>query len=626
VFFVPLEPITRAELLPPTIAQSVGAPDPGGTTGQRLAEYLAERRILIVLDNFEQVDAGAPLIGDLLAQSAGLRVLATSRSPLRIYGEREYPVAPLGLPDPRHLPDLEQFTQFESVALFIERAVAVRPEFVVDSANAPAVAEICVRLDGLPLAIELAAARVRVLTPQAILDRLSDQLGLLSGGARDLPERQQTLRGAIAWSHDLLEEADRRAFARISVFAGGATLEQIEAVCFEPDERMEALDVVTSLVDKSLLREDAAGGAPRFRMLETIRQFAAERLEASEDAARLRTRHAAAVLAFAEEAAVDVLGTEGGTWLDRYELDRDNIRAAMGWALDAGEAETALRLLSACWRYWQIRGYLTEARSFAERALALPGAADFPAAREAALESAGGIAYWQGDMDTARAWYQETLELARARADDRAVANALYNLTFTYAWQPEAQAEARVVAEESLAVNRRLGDRLGIGRALWALGSSDYFAGDWPKALEAIEEALAIFQEVDDRFMVGWSYYMRGLVWMKSDPPKVRADLLEAYRIFRAADDVTGYALVFDAFAAAAHQAGDDVTAARLAGFAMATEHLAGSGLGAANRDTAGFHPEELMADAEFAANVARGGRMELAEAESLVLGQGVPP
>ncbi len=626
VYFVALEPITNPDLLVPTVAQAVGLPDPGAATVERLAEHFGDRAFLLVFDNVEQVGDAAPQIGDLLALASGLAILATSRSPLRVYGEHEYLVPPLGLPDPRHLPDLEQFTQFESVALFVERAVAVKPGFAVDNANAPAVAEICVRLDGLPLAIELAAARVRVLTPQAILDRLSDRLGLLSGGARDLPERQQTLRGAIAWSHDLLEDGDRQAFARLSVFAGGATLEQIEAVCFEPADRMAALDVVSSLVDKSLLREESTGEEPRFRMLETIRQFASEQLTERGEADGYRSRHAAAVLAFAEDGAAVVLGPEGRAWLDRYELERDNIRAAIAWAIDGAHTETALRLLTACWRYWQIRGYLTEARDYAERALALPESREFSAAREAALEAAGGIAYWQGDTDAARVWYGEALDLARARHDDRAEANALYNMTFTYAWQPEAQDEARVVAEESLAVNRRLKDRLGIGRALWAVASTYYFVSDFGEAEQLNDEALAIFREIGDPFMTGWTLYMRALIRMSTDLASAREDLTEAYRIFRASDDVTGYALVFDAFAAVAHNSGDDTTAARLAGFATATEHLAGSGLGAANRDLARFDPDQLRTDSpEFAAEFAIGQRMELDEVERLALGDKLP-
>jgi tetratricopeptide (TPR) repeat protein len=253
----------------------------------------------------------------------------------------------------------------------------------------------------------------------------------------------------------------------------------------------------------------------------------------------------------------------------------------------------------------------------------LPDSHDFPDERERALEAAGGIAYWQADLDAARVWYQETLDIARARGDDRAAANALYNLTFTFAWIPDAQTEARKVAQESLEVNERLGDRSGIGRALWALASTYYFEGDWGPAMELMERALALFREIDDRFMVGWTIYMRALVRMKLAPELVHQDLADAYHIFRATDDVTGYALVFDAFAASAHQAGDDFTAARLAGFATATEHLAGSGLGAANRHLAEFDPEALRkASPEFAADFAHGQQMGLAEAEELALGR----
>jgi tetratricopeptide (TPR) repeat protein len=320
------------------------------------------------------------------------------------------------------------------------------------------------------------------------------------------------------------------------------------------------------------------------------------------------------------------MAAEGRAWLDRYELERDNIRAAMAWSLDRAQTETALRLVTACWRYWQIRGYLTEARAHADRALALPDVRDYPAAREQALEAAGGIAYWQADLEAARVWYQEALDLARARGDDRAEANALYNLTFAYAWLPEAQADARLVAEESLVVNERLGDRLGIARSLWAIANSYYFEGNSEAALGLCERALVIFQELGDRFMQGWSHYMLGIIRLRSAPDLVQADLAAAYEIFRETDDVTGYALVFDAFGAAAHRQGDDVTAARLAGFATATEHLAGSGLGAANRVLAGFDPEGLRkSDPRFAAEFAIGQRMELAEVERLALG-GDPP
>jgi predicted ATPase/class 3 adenylate cyclase len=619
VYFVALEPITRADLLLPTIAQAVGLVDAGAATVERLAEHFGDRSFLLVLDNFEQVDDAAPLVGELLSRAPHLTILATSRSPLRVYGEREFPVPPLGLPDPRHLPDLDRFSQFESVALFVERAVAVRPDFAVDNANAPAVAEICVRLDGLPLAIELAAARVRVLTPQAILDRLTDRLGLLSGGARDLPARQQTLRGAIAWSHDLLEPGDRATFACLSVFAGGSRLDAVETVCFEPSERSAALDAVSSLVDKSLLREESApGGEPRFHMLETIRQFAGEQLVASGRRDEFRARHAAEILATVETLSPGVLGSDGRALLDRFELDRDNIRAAVAWSVESSSTETALRLLWACWRYWQIRGYLMEARSFAEQALALPGVKDHPGAYEKALEAAGGIAYWQADMPASRDWYTEALELARARSDDRAVANALYNLTFTYSLSQEDQVASLAFAEEALEVNRRVGEDAGIGRALWALASAHFYFGDREKAREELVEALALFRKIDDRFMLAWTQYMAGMIQLGFDLDEMRVSLAEALDIFLVTDDVTGYSLVFDGFAGLAHAAGDDISALKLAGYAAATEKLAGSGLGAVNRQFGEFYPDQLLTTPEKEAAYAEGQKMSLDQAVAI--------
>ena len=623
VYFVGLDPITEPDLFLPTVAQALGIMDPGGASVERLAEHFGDQAYLLVLDNFEQVDNAAPRVGELLAQAPGLRVLVTSRSPLRVYGEREYPVPPLGLPDPGHLPDLERFTQFESVALFVERAVAVRPGFTIDNANAPAVAEICVRLDGLPLAIELAAARVRVLTPQAILERLSDRLGLLSGGARDLPARQQTLRGAIAWSHDLLDDEDRRVFACLSVFAGGSGLESIEAVCFEPTERHAALDVITSLVDKSLLREESPGGEVRFRMLETIKQYAGEQLDATGRRDEYRRRHASDVLALVEAWSPGVFGEEGRTRLDQFEQERDNIRAALGWALDKPETETALRLLAACWRFWQTRGYLREARGYAERALALPDARTLTAAYVAALEAAGGIAYWQADVAAAKQWYSEALELVRQTGDDRALANALYNLTFSYALEREDQIEAQRLAQEALEVNRRIGDKGGIGRALWAMANTHFFFGELESSNSASLEAVEMFREVGDRFMLAWSLYTQALA-SRDDPQQMRSLLREALEYFLETDDKSGYALVFDGFAALAHAEGDDDTALRLSGFAAATETLAGTGIAAINRDFGGFYPDQLVAaDPARAATYASGQVMTLQEATALALREG---
>ena len=621
VYYVPLGQIAMSELVVPTIAQAVGVVDPGSRPLDRLVEQIGEKCVLLVLDNFEQVIDAAAQVNELLARAPKISVLITSRSPLRVYGEREYPVPPLGVPDPKHLPSLAGLSQFESVALFIERAMAVRPDFAVNSGNAPAVAEICARLDGLPLAIELAAARIRLLSPQAIMDRLGDRMGLLSSGARDLPERQQTLRGAIAWSHDLLDEVDRRVFARISVFAGGATLDAAQMVLFDAGEPGDALDAIGSLVDKSLIRQETqADGEPRFRMLETIREFALEQLVACGEEEALRERHAACVLGFAERAGAEVFGPDQATWLDRFEAEHDNIRAAMSWALARDRAETAMPLLVACWRFWQMRGYLQEARERANQVLDLPSAAQHPDTRAAALEAAGGIAYWQADFSAARGWYQEALDLARASGDDRRIANALYNLSFAFALTRDDQAGAKRTAAEVLEIARRLGDDALVARSLWALSNTIYFFGETEGMMEATDEALAIFRRLNDQYMVGWTLYSVALGTMTTDPARAQAAMAEGLDIFRAANDVSAYGLMFDVWASLYWHLNDPRRAMILAGFAEAIERRAGGGLAAINRSLLGFDTVELLKDPELAAAYAEGTRMDVEQAAEVAL------
>jgi predicted ATPase/class 3 adenylate cyclase len=623
IYFVPLGTIADSDLVLPTIAQALGLVDPGTHALDRLADHIGGKCILLVLDNFEQVNDAAPGIAELLVRAPNISVLVTSRSPLRVYGEREYPVPPLGLPDPKHLPDLEKMSEYESVALFVERAMAVRPDFAVSSANAPAVAEICVRLDGLPLAIELAAARVRVLSPQAIMERLGDRLRLLSGGSRDLPERQQTLRGAIAWSHDLLEADDQRVFARFSVFAGGATLDAVDRVIFDPGEASDALDAMTSLVDKSLVRQESEpDGEPRFRMLSTIREFAAEKLGERGEAEELASRHADWVVAMVEEGAASVFGPEQKAILDRYERDHDNIRAALSRAVAGEHTEMAMRILAACWRFWQMRGYLAEAREQAERVLALPGLTDYPDARAAALEAAGGIAYWQADLVTARTWYEEAVELARASGDDARIANAMYNMTFTFTFEQSDQVQARELAQEAVEIYRRLGDEAGIGRALWGLANAHYFFADFADGLQFAHESLEIFRRIGDRFMIGWSLYIIAVNNLTIDPAQTRKALEEALPLFTEIEDKSGYALIFDAFAALLWTEGDVGRAVRLAGYASATEASTGTGLAKMNREFAGFYPATLTSDPELATAFAEGQRMTVEQATEIAVGR----
>jgi predicted ATPase/class 3 adenylate cyclase len=625
VFFVPLGTIDEPALVLPTIAQALGVSDPGGGVLDRLADQLAGKQVLVVLDNFEQVSEAAPDVGELLGRLPEIKVLATSRSPLHVYGEQEFPVPPLGLPDPQHLPDLEALSQFASVALFVERAMAVRPGFAVDAANAPAIAEICVRLDGLPLAIELAAARVRVLTPQAILSRLGDQLSLLAGGASNLPARQQTLRGAIGWSHDLLDDGERLAFARLAVFAGGADLAAVERVVL-PDwpadagPAPDALDAVTSLLDKSLLRQEmTADGEPRFRMLGAIRAFGLERLAEREPAAETRLRHLDYFVGVAEELATKVFGDEQKAALDAFEREHDDLRAATAFAIEQGDASRAMRLLTAMWRFWQMRGYLPEARDRVDHVLPLAGAP--PEIQQHAYDAAGGIAYWQGDMPAARAAYEKEQALAEERGDEAGVAEAIYNNSFTYSLTPDEADKATQLAKDALERFRRLGDRAGEGKALWGVVNSYVFADDVEPAMAMIEESLIISRELGDRFQLGWALFTRGLILNKSgDPEGSRRSYEEALAIFRETEDITGYALVLDGLAVLEWGLGDRQRAMQIAGAAAEIQNVQSLGLAEINRQTSQFYPEDMLSEQELASAYAEGRQLTVDQAIALAL------
>src|SRR5215213_6950778 len=412
-FFAPLAALTEAELFFPAVAETLEVRETAEQSlDETLKDYLHERRLFLLLDNFEQVLGAAPAVTELLAGAPGLKVLATSRAPLGLYGEHEFPVPPLTLPDLRHPPPLERLTQYEAVGLFVERARAVKPDYSINNESAPAVAEICVRLDGLPLPIELAAARIKMLPPKAMLQRLSSRLKLLTGGARDLPERQRTLRATIEWSFALLDEGEQLLFARLAVFSGGRTLEAIEAICdAEGDLPMDAFDGVSSLVDKSLLaQEEGPNGEPRFVMLETVHEFAREKLGESEEAEEIKRLHAEYFLTLAEEANPELKGANQRQWLERLEAENDNMRAALSWASQRDEAGVAMRLGGALWRFWSVRGYYSEGRRWLEAALAMDGRVS-PGSRAMALAGAGSLASVQGDFDRAKEACEEGLEL-----------------------------------------------------------------------------------------------------------------------------------------------------------------------------------------------------------------------
>ena len=504
VFFIPLASITNPDLVASAIAHTLGVREAEGQPlAERLKDYLREKQLLLLLDNFEQVLASAPLVADLLATCLQLTVLVTSRAPLHLRREQEFPVPPLALPDARRQYTAETLSQYAAVALFIERALAVKPDFAVTNDNAPAVAEICARLDGLPLAIELAAARSKVLPPRAMLSRLGHRLSILTGGARDLPLRQQTLRAVLDWSYDLLNDREQTLFPRLAVFAGGFTLGAAEAVCPALGElEIDVLDVMESLVDKSLVRQDEqADGDVRFVVLETVREYALERLAQSQEAEALERQHAAYYLRLAEEESRHLKGPQQGTWRERLERENDNMRAALRWFIASNEAEQGLRLAGALRSFWAQGGYLSEGRAWLAELLAMPAALAPATERAWAMLNAGDLARLQGEYAEARVCCEASLAILQELGDRRGVATALFSLGMVALAQDD-DATARSLMEESLAIRQELGQPAAIAEVLGrGLGNLALGQGNYDAARTLFEKALAIFRDLKDARM-----------------------------------------------------------------------------------------------------------------------------
>jgi predicted ATPase/class 3 adenylate cyclase len=624
VVFVPLAPISDPALVVPTIVRELGLPeDPGRMPIEALIDHLSRKHLLLVLDNFEQVVDAAPQVGELLTATEAVSVLATSREPLGLAGERVYPVPPLSMPDVRHLPPLASLSQFGAVALFIERARAVKPDFEVTGANAPAIAEVTARLDGLPLAIELAAARAKILSPEAMLKRLESRLSLAAAGPRDLPERQQTLRDAIAWSYDLLDGEERRLFARISVFVGGFSLESAEVVCNARGELgLDTLDGLASLVNKSLARRvDVEGGDLRFLMLETIREYAAERLEEMSESAEVSGRHAGHFLEVAGRIAPQLFGPRQPELLDELEREHDNFRAAIDRSADRGDPRTPLQISSSLWRFWQMRGHLREGRERLEHLLGLPGAEDDLPVLADALEALGGIRYWMGEMWDARESYERCLAIRREIGDVRGIAEALYNSGFTYSARlsGERRIEEGVVRlEEALGLFRELGDDGGMARVLWGLGNLRYENEDYPEAERLFREALAIHERLGDPFGMAWDRFELGVTLQRQRRYEEARRFAEgALSLLAESGDTSGIPLVLGGLSALASQLGEGERAAVLYGAATALEAAAGAGLTRLNEEWEHWGDETRWnLDPETIAQATeRGRRMTLEEA-----------
>ena len=419
VCFVALSAIGERGLIASAIAQAMGVRETGNTSPQEnLMEYLGglSQPMLLVLDNFEHLVSAAPIVAQMLTAGPKLKVVVTSQAPLHIYGEHEFPVPPLALPDPKSNPALEVLSRLPAIELFVERAQAVKHQFALTKENAPAVAAICSRLDGLPLAIELAAARIKLLSPSAMLARLESRLSLLTGGARDLPTRQQTLRNTVEWSYGLLNVAEQTLLRRFSVFTGGCTLEALEAVCdTKGDLGLDVLDGMASLVDKSLAQQvEQVDKETRFIMLSAIREYALERLAESNDESATRRAHAAYYLVLAEEGAEDIAAQP--EWLDRYEVEHENFRLAIDYLIKTGDAEWGLRLGAALFRFWETREHLAEGRDAIARLLAMEGSAARPKLRARLLFAGAVLAAAQGDYGSGAATVRrKPRDLCRAK-------------------------------------------------------------------------------------------------------------------------------------------------------------------------------------------------------------------
>ncbi len=628
VWLVELAALTEPKLVVTTVAAVLGVKEVGSIPIiDTLKEYLRDKNLLLVLDNFEQVVEAGREVSLLIAACPNLKVLTTSRIPLHIRGEKEYSVPSLSTPDIgylRPLPPLESLTQYEAVRLFIERATDVKPDFLLTNNNAQAVVEICARLDGLPLAIELAAARTKLFPPQALLSRLSStlsgRLNLLTGGARDLPARHQTLRRTIEWSYDLLSEGEKQLFWRMAPFSGGRTLEALEEVCnYDRKLQMDLFDGAQSLIDNSLLlQREGQDGEPRFWMLETIHEYAMEKLEESGEGEALHKEHALYMMRLAEEAEHHLVGAKQQEWLDHLEAEHDNIRAALRWTMESkegrhkeaqpGEDEDdeaapihiGLRIGGAVGRFWSVRGHFSEGRAQLNELLEMEKVRGAQAAKANMVESsanerqtreaytkrkaisakvldwAGMLASQQGEPARARSLFEESLAIGRELGDKRGIASSLHNLG-NLVWDQGDYALARSISEESLAIGRELGDKRGIASSLHNLGNVVADQGDYASARALFEESLAIRRELGDKRGIAISLNNLGAVALDQQDYTSACSLFEeSLAIRRELGDKRGIGLLLSNLGAVALAQGDYASARAL--FEESSDYSAGTG------------------------------------------------
>jgi predicted ATPase/DNA-binding CsgD family transcriptional regulator len=543
--FVDLAPVKDPTHVPLAIAYALGLREAGRKPlRDTLRDYLQDKHLLLVLDNLEHLLSAGPMIAELLLASDELKVLATSRSVLRVYGEHDLPVPPLDLPRVADVLDFDRLSQCGAIRLFVERAQAAEPSFLFTPENAGLVETICRRLDALPLAIELAAARVRLLSLEALLTRLERRLAVLVGGARNLPQRHQTLRGAIDSSYELLRPREQALFRRLGIFVGGCTLLAAAAVGASADPaEADGLEAMASLVDASLIaQQPGVSGEPRFQMLETLREYALEQLAATGELEATYRAHAEFYVAFAERAEREQSSPQQRLVWDRLTEDHDNVRAVVRWCVETGEAELGLRLAGAMHLFWHLRGHIGEGRAQTQRVLALPSASLVSVARGKALFTAGFLARIQGDLADARARFTEELEIGKALDDHGLVAYARSGLG-AVAVDFDDTASARQHVELSLKLSTELGDRWMQANSLYWLAEIAKRERNWPTAHKLMEQSLAIWRQLGDRWGVAQNLWALGYCGLaEGDYSAGRAAFEEALSIERALDRKQGVA------------------------------------------------------------------------------------
>lgn len=587
VWWVELGSVSDPALVAQELAVALGVREqPGQPLLSSLVDHLRPRQALAVFDNCEHlVTPVAKLAETVLRSCPRVRIMATSREALTVPGEMVFRVHSLPVPDPRNLPPLDELSEYGAVRLFVERARAVEPGFSLVARLATAVVRICHQLDGIPLAIELAAARVKVLAVEQIAQRLSDRFRLLTGGSRTALPQHQTLRAAIDWSYGLLSEQERALFRRLAVFSGGWTLEAAEAICAGDDvEAFEVLDLLTQLVDKSLVVGEEHDGSRRYRLLETIRQYSREKLVEAGEEERTRTQHRDWYLALVEEAEPYLLTADQIAWLDRLEVEHDNLRAALEWSQhDPGGEEAALRLAKALAKFWLRRGYLSEGRSWLEAVLArAPGAP--PLLKANALIQAGNFAQVHGDYEAACSFFEQSMQQFDAAGDRPGTASALNNLG-NIAFDHGDFGWAKSLYEEGLTLYEQLGDKRGQAGALNNLGEVARRQGDLARASELYERSAALFLELGDTFSLAGTLWNQGEVArLLGDSRRARALYSESLALYRDLGDRENSAWCLQGLAAVAVASGQGERASRLLGAAEALREAIGAQLSPAER------------------------------------------